>query len=1036
MGRMKSPWTLRLLWIFLAVGCGQSPTVGDPSKSIHDDGTEHTGVLRNPLILQPILHDVSAPLRDLHPAPSEAGAPHEASDKLPRVPHSSSFYAAATRADPVAQFAAIAAAMPTASLNIDGVGQGFSGPAGAFTVASAPPDTDGDVGLNHYVQIVNSNFAIFNKTGTPVYGPVPTNTLWQGMAGGCATTNDGDGTVRYDRIADRWVIAQFSVNGGTGPFFQCIAVSTSADPTGTYARYVFQYAAFNDYPKMGLWPDGYYFTYNMFPNNVFAGAQVCAMDRNRMLTGAPATMQCFTTSTSWGGVLASDLDGPQLPPAGSPNYLVSLGTNVLGFWKFHVDWVTPANSTFVGPANITVASFSALCAATGTCVPQTGTTQQLDSLSDRLMNRFAYRNFGDHESLLVSHAVVAGAGGGVRWYELRTPGTTPSVFQQGTYAPDGSYRWLSSLAMDRSGDIGLGFSLSSSALHPEIHYTGRLPGDPAGTMGQGEGTLINGGGSQTGSNLSRWGDYSSMNIDPSDDCTFWYTQEYIAVNGAFNWHTRIGSFKFPGCGATTDTTPPTTSLTAPVAGATVSGTTTVTASASDNVGVTRVEFYVDAVLLSTSTAAPYSASWNTSGATNANHTLSSKAYDAAGNVGSSSPVTVRVNNSIPDTVPPTTAITAPAAGATVSGTVSITGSASDNVGVTRVEFYVDATLLSTSTASPYSASWNTSSATNASHSLTSKAYDAAGNVGSSGAVTVTVSNTSGGSLVNGNFESGSLAGWTSAGTTSISTAAHSGTFAAMVGGTAPTNGDSSLAQTFTAPTGSNSVSFWYNVHCPDTITYDWATATLTDNGTGTTSTVVAKVCSNTNTWVQATASVSAGRSYTLKLVSHDDNYSADPTFVLYDDVVLGTTTTPSGVVNGGFETGSLSGWTAVGSALATTPGHSGTYAARLGSTVATNGDSSLSQTFTAPAATTALSFWYSVQCPDTVTYDWATATLKDNTTAVTTTVLARTCSSTGAWTQVNAAVTAGHSYTLTLTSHDDNFSGDPTYTSYDDVTVH
>jgi hypothetical protein len=300
---------------------------------------------------------------------------------------------------------------------------------------------------------------------------------------------------------------------------------------------------------------------------------------------------------------------------------------------------------------------------------------------------------------------------------------------------------------------------------------------------------------------------------------------------------------------------------------------------------------------------------------------------------------------------------------------------------------------------------------------------------------------SSGGITNGGFESG-LSGWTTAGaaTAVTTTGCHSGTACAQLGSTSPTSGDSSVSQTFVAPTGTTGLSFWYRVTCPDTLTYDWATATLKDNTTGTTTTVLAKTCVPAGAWTQSTGAVTAGHSYTLTLISHDDNYAGDPTYTLYDDVTLTGATTPppspSSITNGGFESG-LSGWTTAGAATAvtTTGCHGGTACAQLGSTSPTSGDSSVSQTFVAPTGTTDLSFWYRVTCPDTLTYDWATATLKDNTTGTTATVLTKTCVPAGAWTQSTAAVTAGHSYTLTLISHDDNYAGDPTYTLYDDVTL-
>jgi serine protease len=306
-------------------------------------------------------------------------------------------------------------------------------------------------------------------------------------------------------------------------------------------------------------------------------------------------------------------------------------------------------------------------------------------------------------------------------------------------------------------------------------------------------------------------------------------------------------------------------------------------------------------------------------------------------------------------------------------------------------------------------------------------------------VTVTSSGGGGGGITNGGFEAGTFSGWTTSGaSTAISTTAHSGSYSAMLGKTTATNGDSAIAQTFTVPSGYGTVTFWYQVHCPDTVTYDWATATLKDNTAGSTATVLPRTCVVSSPWTQVSASVTAGHSYTLTLVSHDDNYGSDPTYTLYDDVALGAAAPPppAGITNGGFETGSFTGWTRSGAATnISTASHSGSYSAMLGATTATNGDSTISQSFSAPTGTSKLTLWYQVHCPDTVTYDWATVTLKDTTTGTTTTVLARTCVSSSPWTQVSASVTAGHSYTLTLVSHDDNYGADPTYTLYDDVAL-
>jgi hypothetical protein len=266
-----------------------------------------------------------------------------------------------------------------------------------------------------------------------------------------------------------------------------------------------------------------------------------------MLTGAAATQQCFQLSSAFGGLLPSDLDGTMLPPVGAPNPYLNYGTNSLNRWKFHVDWTTPANTTFTGPTSIPVASFSAACSGGGTCIPQPGTSQKLDSLADRLMYRLAYRNFGDHESLVVNQSVTAGSSVGVRWYEIRNPnGTTPTVYQQGTYAPDSTYRWMGSVAMDGAGDLAVGYSGSSPSVAPYIAYAGRTPSDPLGTLSA-ETVVKSGTGSQLPS-LSRWGDYSAMTVDPVDDCTFWYTNEYLKASGTWNWSTWITSFRFPGCG--------------------------------------------------------------------------------------------------------------------------------------------------------------------------------------------------------------------------------------------------------------------------------------------------------------------------------------------------------------------------------------------------------------------------------------------------------------------------------------------------------
>lgn len=492
-------------------------------------------------------HDVSLPLRDMvkMPRPEREDADEIEMEPARRIPIKK--LRKARVADPVVQSTMGAAPPLQTGVNFEGQGAGLPG----FSSGGVPPDTDGDIGPNHYFQVVNTSIAVFSRTGAIVLGPAPTGSVFTGFVGACGQSNDGDAVVRYDHIADRWVVAQFAIgDNAQGPYHQCVAVSTSPDPTGTYARYQFDYNALDDYPKIGLWPDGYYFTFNMFNLNAgtFLGGKICAMDRVKMLAGdATATMQCFDT-TEYGGLLASDADGPTPPAAGTPNYVVALDQDMLQFWKLHVDFATPANSTFTGPTAIPVDPFTLLCGG-DSCVPQPAGGAQLASLGDRVMNRFVFRRFADHESLLVSHSVDSGIGGGVRWYELRSPATTPTVFQQGTYAPNNTYRWMPSVAMDAAGQIAAVYTASSGTVNPGIRFAGRAATDPPGTFGIAETTMIAGTGVQTG--IDRWGDYAALNIDPVDDCTFWATNEYHGANGGGNWRTRIASFQLPNCGSFT-----------------------------------------------------------------------------------------------------------------------------------------------------------------------------------------------------------------------------------------------------------------------------------------------------------------------------------------------------------------------------------------------------------------------------------------------------------------------------------------------------
>lgn len=411
--------------------------------------------------------------------------------------------------------------------------------------AGWPPDTDGDVGPNHYIQAVNTSIAIYNKSGARL-AAFTFNTFFDGTGTPCDASNQGDPVVLYDSISGRWIITDFAWSSTRGPFYECIAVSKTADPVaGGWWMYalVAGSTALNDYPKLGIWSDGIYMSANMFTRaKTYAGVKVWALNREDMINGLPMRNVAFTLGTSYFSLIPSNLmPGASLPPAGAPNYFVSLyAPSTMRFWKFHVDWNTPSASTFTGPIDVTVASF----AKPTSRVPQLGSSETLDSLGDRLMVQLQYRNISGVEALWVNHTVVSGSVMGIRWYEFRNLSGTPTVYQQGTYQPDSNYRWMGSLAVDKIGNMAVGYSVSSSTMYPAIRYAGRLVSDPLGVLAQGEATVIAGTGSQSGG-YSRWGDYSAMSIDP-DGCTFWFTTEYYEVTGS-NWQTRIASFKFPSC---------------------------------------------------------------------------------------------------------------------------------------------------------------------------------------------------------------------------------------------------------------------------------------------------------------------------------------------------------------------------------------------------------------------------------------------------------------------------------------------------------
>jgi hypothetical protein len=443
----------------------------------------------------------------------------------------------------------------------------------------APPDTQGDVGKDHYVQWVNLAIQIFDKsTGATVLGPIPGKSLWAGFGGPCETNNNGDPIVLYDHLADRWFFSQFAISDDG---HQCIAISQTGDPTGSYHRYdyVVTPGGLNDYPKFAVWPDGYYYSANQFTPS-FSSALLGVFERQKMLVGDPSALFVhFEIPLNILGPISftvepANLEGTTPPRQGSPGLFVQpadretwLGpADRYDIWRLHVDYANVSSSTLTLvelTAGVPAFSSQVCFLFSRNCIPQPGTTDRLDSVSQFTMYRPVYRNFGGHEVLLVNHTVSVGLGiAGIRWAEIRNPFATPTLFQTGTHSPDGHYNWMGSLAMDGDGNILLGYSKASGLMFPSIAYAGRKASDPLGTLPRTESLLINGSGSQLGT--SRWGDYSTMSVDefgdPSldvpPDCAFWYTNEYVQTTGSFNWRTHVGAMRFPDCGMA----PPSVSL--------------------------------------------------------------------------------------------------------------------------------------------------------------------------------------------------------------------------------------------------------------------------------------------------------------------------------------------------------------------------------------------------------------------------------------------------------------------------------------------
>jgi hypothetical protein len=461
-----------------------------------------------------------------------------------------------------------------------------------------PSDSNLAVGPKDIVEVVNIQFAVYNKSGAILAGPTNIQTLFNPLGGVCASTF-GDPVVLYDRAADRWVISFIGSNNGGSVGAECVAVSKTNDPTGAYYLYGYSFGAnLNDYPKLSTWAtasnSAYLSSYNIFANfSNFVYADLCGFDRTKMLAGdASAAQLCQQTTSNEFSYLPSDMDGPTPPVDGTPGLFISWQNNNPGqlyLRKLTLDFAT-ATATLAAPTTISVANDTYACGNGGQCVPQAGTTQTLDTLGDRMMYRFAIRHFADHDRAVFNHAVGNGTSVGIRWYELYDPAGNVTLNQQGTFAPDSTFRWMASLAEDQSANIGMGYSASSSSIHPAIRFTGRVPSDPLGSM-ETEDTIIQGAGSQSGQGVARWGDYTAMQVDPADDCTFWYVDQYEAVTGVFNWQTNIASFAFNSCSSS-----PSYSLSAsPASVSVVQGNT-----ASTTITVTPADGFTGSVTLSAS----------------------------------------------------------------------------------------------------------------------------------------------------------------------------------------------------------------------------------------------------------------------------------------------------------------------------------------------------------------------------------------------------------------------------------------------------
>jgi hypothetical protein len=481
---------------------------------------------------------VSPPVRDLSAARRHLRAPGQAPARINPQPGRTGEAGIGGR-DPLAASGRAPGRTPAPNATFEGQGNGCG---------CLPPDTTGDVGPNHFVQLVNSTgVAIYNKAGTLVTPVFDLGTLWPG--GDTCRVGEGDPQVLYDSMADRWNLVQFDDVGNR----LCWAVSRTGNPTGAYNLFDFTVPEFPDYFKVGVWPNGYYVGTNETNYSAYA------FNRAKMLAGdASASFVRFSSESNF--LMPADLNGPLQPSGGGLFYTFKDGTfhggaDRLELFQLNPDFTTPANSTFTLINTFPISSFTyTVCGFFNlNCIPQPSPGMNLDPVSEWPMQRFVYRQVGGHEALVgnftvKSHTAVpnATAGAGIRWFELRNTGSGWSLFQEGTHDPnDGVDRWMGSASVDQSGDIALGYSASSGSLNPSIRYATRAPGDAAGTL-QAEVTMTAGGGVQTSSS-HRWGDYSAMSVDPVNGCTFWYTNEYYGANSSSNWQTRVGNFDYPGC---------------------------------------------------------------------------------------------------------------------------------------------------------------------------------------------------------------------------------------------------------------------------------------------------------------------------------------------------------------------------------------------------------------------------------------------------------------------------------------------------------